>query len=788
MNNGASPSWRENLPWLLDACAATASSLEGWSGAGRVMVLKDLPLCPHSLLRELTTLQKTDFDITDRLLHGIDQYNRMITVYGTVLSHFGQPFPSDTEWWIWYSLTGELEKYLKYSMADLLARSLKQVELPNRPDHFYPGRAGPFVGNFGNYLRRKLIFPSRIRGWNAQLAFSLYQSKAGSLPVSEEFVSAELSKAVTRLTTLRESNEDNLGIISEAIEATVEELFGDRPMERDTPSNCLIPSLRSSVQSSRAQGGAYHHILGKSPFLFSEVLLGYVGRSDIAVLPVYGPDPLMFQDLIEDSRFRARQVKDVLCRPVGLLEPFKVRVITRGDADVYHLSRRWQRIIHPKMARHPTFNLTRSPIRQWHLDHFSNRLGLGELKEPRFIVSGDYEAATDNLHPDLSNHCLDLICQRIGVPLEDQRVLRLALTGHRLLRTPQDVTGVEQKWGQLMGSPISFPILCIINAAVTRLSMDMEGWFGPWSGDGTPTRHISQYPLLINGDDVGFEATDRVYARWKELTADAGLIFSLGKNYTSPSCLILNSQLYQCVDQVDFFGQRSSRLWRLPHLEVGLLFGQVKGQSREESEQALFCSSPHLDSARSLSQMAWNLISPWDPQKRDRLMATFLRFNNEALKKVPRGMSWFLPRQLGGLGLPATRKVVVTSAQLKLAAYLSTRPLQDPSLRDLVTPELPSYLRRYLDTMSGYAKILGWEGRKEVSSEQVLKREKDFPHLESWALGNPDPDVTGSVVDRVQRRFRSIWSLALQSSLSPMNVDKALAWRKYYQRINLPWC
>jgi hypothetical protein len=391
------------------------------------------------------------------------------------------------------------------------------------------------------------------------------------------------------------------------------------------------------------------------------------------------------------------------------------------------------------MANHPTFNLTRSPICQWHLDFFAERLRgdcLGSSPD-LFLVSGDYEAATDNLNPDLSEFCLKAIADRVGIDPWDARVLLLGLTGHVIHRVRDDV-GVPQEWGQLMGSPISFPILCLINAAVTRLAMEMGGWFGPWDGSGTPKRPLTDYPILINGDDVGFQANSAIYGIWKWVTQAAGLKFSLGKNYTHKGFLILNSQLFEVVPQVDFFGQVTTRLWRAHHLEVGLLYGQVKGQSRAEGEESLYTSSPHLDSARSLAQMGRDLIGPWSNGQRSWLLSKLISVNRSKLDRVPRGMSWFLPRQLGGLGLPSVPDhcVSVTPQQLRLASFLATRPVDDPTLRDLLVPDLPSYLMFYMNRMSEVGGELGARGYQTHSPNdsflQKLKDEKSFFGLWGW--------------------------------------------------------
>ena len=60
--------------------------------------------------------------------------------------------------------------------------------------------------------------------------------------------------------------------------------------------------------------------------------------------------------------------------------------------------------------------------------------------QPGFFVSGDYESATDLLRPYLSEIALHEIAIRLGIPLQDQVVLKRALTGHRLEYSSQGVS------------------------------------------------------------------------------------------------------------------------------------------------------------------------------------------------------------------------------------------------------------------------------------------------------------------------------------------------------------
>jgi hypothetical protein len=734
----------------------------------------------------------------------------MLCVYKDVLRWAGivvpDSFVKDHQWWVWYGLFGVLEKYLKWATADLFARVMMQEELPPCPNWIIGSRVGPFRGAIASHLKRKLLFHKKANGKRStnaiNIAFSLYQGKAGSLPVTDEFVNEQVDAAIKRLTVDRteelfpDRTEHDIDDFYDAITATVAEIFPKRRNCRC--SRNLIPSMRSSYQSSRSQGGAFNWILCReeSYFVKDYELYGFItirGRWS-SPEPFYGPDPDYFQELIEKSRLNALACEEVDCLPVGLLEPFKVRVITRGDADCYHLCRRYQRVIHPIMAKHPSCNLTRSPILQEHLDYFSERLRNEDAEgNDTFIVSGDYEAATDNLDPEISLFCLDSICERLGVPYQDHLVLRRSLINHRIHRKKGDA-GLPQKWGQLMGSPISFPILCIVNLAITRLAMDRSGLWGESMADNPalhPARKLTSYPLLVNGDDVGFETNRKGYEVWKDLTRKVGLKFSLGKNYTHTDILILNSQIYErkkvVLAEFELEGKQRkifrSVMTKVPHLEVGLLYGQVKGLCRESAEESIFSESPYLDQARSLAQMMGDLTSPHTDMQKKFLERRFITLNGDMLKKVPAGMSWFLPRRLGGLGLPVAEieDKHVSDEQLKVAAYLATRKCDDGAMRDLLSPEIPSYLKDYMSALSVTSQNLGVR-RIDVTKDE-FKRGKDeraFTHLEKFAAhGIPTPETSYCTNATITRAFYSLKQKALATSLKSMKIEKALVFERY---------
>lgn len=236
-------------------------------------------------------------------------------------------------------------------------------------------------------------------------------------------------------------------------------------------------------------------------------------------------------------------------RIVPLAEPLKVRTITAGDEEEYYWSVFIQKFIHGLVKKHETFSLIGTPLTIQHIQEmFRKPLGPGQ-----FFVSGDYKSATDLISALLSASAADEIAEITQMPSHIRSVFQRCLTQHTVHLTvkpsahQRNLGGEEAKTryrsgpqanGQLMGSPVSFPILCIVNAALTRYSKELAS--------GRPFL-LTEMPLLINGDDVGFVATPRHYEIWKSITGMGGLVFSLGKNFTSRDFLVLNSCMFECT-------------------------------------------------------------------------------------------------------------------------------------------------------------------------------------------------------------------------------------------------
>jgi hypothetical protein len=141
------------------------------------------------------------------------------------------------------------------------------------------------------------------------------------------------------------------------------------------------------------------------------------------------------------------------------------------------------------------------------------------------LVSGDYASATDGLSVEVAEVILEtLMSSSIFVP---ENVKLGALRALRpLLLYGEDEVSVST--GQMMGSYLSFPLLCLQNYLAFR-----------WSLRGLGVRKV---PVLINGDDILFQLTAH-YSKWERSLRGVGLTVETTKTSVEMQWGTINSTL-----------------------------------------------------------------------------------------------------------------------------------------------------------------------------------------------------------------------------------------------------
>jgi len=235
------------------------------------------------------------------------------------------------------------------------------------------------------------------------------------------------------------------------------------------------------------------------------------------------------------------------CKPIGLSEPQKVRIVTTGPVTRYAALGVVQRNLWKQLKRWSHFAIG-APVTGKSLFAF-----FGGLPEGKKWLSGDYKAATDNIATELSEHCANQIADATEMPLEYRQLFVDALVNHEY--DMGDDSFRPQRRGQLMGSPVSFPVLCLINMALI------------WAAIAPGEERLENVRAMVNGDDCVFPATAGERAAWADLAGLVGLEPSVGKTYFSSDYLVMNSTMFSNkFDEEQGFPE-------IPFLNLGLLIG-----------------------------------------------------------------------------------------------------------------------------------------------------------------------------------------------------------------------
>jgi DNA polymerase III psi subunit len=213
----------------------------------------------------------------------------------------------------------------------------------------------------------------------------------------------------------------------------------------------------------------------------------------------------------------------------AIAEPLKVRTITIGDKNLYAL-KPLQKAMFKALDLYKCMTPCKTP------DYLDVLQDLYESTKSRrnFWLSGDYTSATDGLHSDIQQTFTDVLVKKLGDhPLVPYII---ADSGVHTLNYPSwtGIKPVQQTNGQLMGSLMSFPILCVANAFTLCYALS------------TKEKLVSMetVPALFHGDDLLARVTHQDYEKWEQVAKSIGLGLSVGKNYLSKEFGSIDSQLY----------------------------------------------------------------------------------------------------------------------------------------------------------------------------------------------------------------------------------------------------
>jgi hypothetical protein len=430
--------------------------------------------------------------------------------------------------------------------------------------------------------------------------------------------------------------------------------FGMRDAGRQTSSIEVFSTARWGRQQIRglvkrlSLNHFEHHLRSTSKFWNQSVCTELLTRTELdSGVILEQENPLVGESHTVEYRFpRSPPDGPLPVRVEPIPEPLKVRIITAGKAETRCL-KPLQRCMHDYLGTQRQFRLThgtkfleRSVWNCRETDHQDPKLQeclseLNALEGDDFVwVSGDYESATDNFILESGKVILTEALEFIDH--EPTRLWALKEMSSHLLVYPK-TSGISpgiQRNGQLMGSLLSFPLLCLVNDATAVLA-----------GAGSDS-------YLINGDDIIMRVPKEVETKWRAIAPKLGLSLSIGKTFSDPDFGTVNSQLF----------------WKGTLLK--------SGKQRVASRRANVLGECYRDYQRFFSDSDKSNILD--------LRKIFLQLNRPALSRTFESLD--VPVSHGGLGLIsiesksdfATRNLLVYYHKLRKKLYPTSGVLKLP--------------------------------------------------------------------------------------------------------------
>jgi hypothetical protein len=569
-----------------------------------------------------------------RLRRALDPIREILSIY-----RFGQnsdkAFKSLQRSWSRFILActdsaikDELEVTLKHDFQIMLAKGCGKPV-----DSGY----SLFKGRLSRIINVKAAAMNKGETKCASFLRSIYESKKNWEQLSTAYKTKAKINHQTLMTTPGSSSEEAIKWIHKAVDMIIP--FGTKYR----PGTC-VPTYGASYQSSRKCGGNHG---------FCSI------GEEIPLMQLPAQEVFSNEQMLTCTRDAYLSEDKLTAQFQAIPEPGKFRVITKGDSDSYTALRPLQKFLLNRWKQFTMNSMSADFEKRLH-ERMTNSVPLRGTKHEEnahlydHFVSGDYSNATDAMHRDATKACIERILfnleypnlkhgNRSFSPLEQQMLLEElceTITNPEIL---YDLGSQPVKTcrGQLMGHPISFPLLCIINLSTFLRTFEYEN-----------RREIRSHPSFINGDDILFKGDITSYDRWRKFSGDVGLKVNEVKTYFHKQYYLINSILGKNGKTIEY-------------LNVAVAHGvSIQGEP--------------IRSLLGASQI-WELLSSYR-HGASRLCARYVKSLAEKLPKMkirgtPFSPNFFIIKELGGLGLKPNRPVKLHTNQRKLATYLWENPM-----------------------------------------------------------------------------------------------------------------
>jgi hypothetical protein len=491
------------------------------------------------------------------MMHGASQ--EILTELSRQVHSYLDQLPSEKDWLA----------HAKHMLAYYLAKYLKNEPPPAVAKIFRP------TGKLHQWMRCRLW---RFSSKNSHFWYSWYQSKRAALPVSKEIVESAYQKHWEILSKSDSGCDETIKEImsqrSFKVITHIRREFTKRYMAM-SEEETFRASSSACFEAKRSEGGQFGYLCSLAGFdlmtcfgssldsmrddnvfgivrklLVSEIRLPN-GRDEWSVLQYH---------LQERS---PEKCKATIC---AVLEPFKIRLISKGEALPYYGCKKMQIALHSTLREMDCFRLIGRPF------SVTDLYDLREKSTPTDEwFSIDYSAATDDLSWKYSGQIFNSLIR--DLPRDIKRRGNDVLGPHQLYYPTKfgPIYYGDQANGQLMGSVLSFPILCLANLGLYLKVTEYahSGWTLPQR-----LRHV-----LINGDDMLYTADSSLWQRHVDIGEEIGLRMSIGKAYHHSVYANINSTSIHW----DLSRQDLSPL-QIGFFNSGLFLGRHKVQAKSDDD------------------------------------------------------------------------------------------------------------------------------------------------------------------------------------------------------------
>jgi hypothetical protein len=472
----------------------------------------------------------------------------------------------------------------------------------------------------------------------------------------------------------------NRDTVKKQLRRRVKELFRGHEYTNADRLRAFFPSTSANYISSVRNAGAIGEIL-RHPTLLDGLRKagGYLKMQDLKSEEIESEDEVIrgsmnfeeFNDAFAVLWFRMLDIaaseesgESNIVEPVALPEALKIRVITKGPPFTQTVLRALQRKMWGILHKHQAFQLIGEPVTsKYILDRLGTRLG-----EREGYLSGDYEAATNNLESWVSNEIAEAICDEMKIHGLERGMFRRNLTENWIDDGEGNLT--LQRTGQLMGSITSFPVLCIANAVVSAWAYEL---------DSKKLTKLQDWPGMINGDDIAMRCTEEGVSAWRQISSFIGLKESVGKTYYSREFVNINSTNFQRSEDelTEFLDKRKDGIWvtrynpfsETKYVNMGLMNGLKRsGQSMGLRDQ----SDPH----DNIGTRYRELMRTVPPSMKETVHKNFINRHRELLTATH--LPWYVPEWIGGLGMIGFQEpseLDLRIARMILMNWKRTRPI-----------------------------------------------------------------------------------------------------------------